>query len=151
MAMHERDSLDYLILRELTQDSRTPVRVLAEKAQVSVGTIVNRMRQLEDKGIIRGYTISIDYKALGYDLVVITRMKIAKGKYPEVAAEILGERNLVTLYNITGEYDAAMICHFRDREEFDAFLKRIQSHPHVDKTNSVLVLKASKESQFNLL
>ena len=56
MAMHERDSLDYLILRELTQDSRTPVRVLAEKAQVSVGTIVNRMRQLEDKGIIRGYT-----------------------------------------------------------------------------------------------
>ncbi len=149
--MHERDTIDRIILEELMRDSRTPVRVLAEKATVSVGTIVNRIRHIEDKGIIKGYTINVDYKALGQDIVVITRMKIAKGKYPEVAEELIPEKNIITLYNITGEYDAVMISQFKDREALDIFLKRIQSHPSVDKTNSVLVLKASKESQLNLL
>jgi DNA-binding Lrp family transcriptional regulator len=151
VTMHERDAIDRIILEELMRDSRTPVRVLAEKAAVSVGTIVNRIRHLEDKGIIKGYTINVDYKALGQDIVVITRMKIAKGRYPEVAQELVPEKNIITLYNITGEYDAVMISRFKDREALDTFLKRIQSHPYVDKTNSVLVLKASKESQLNLL
>jgi len=145
------DETDRIILQALLRDARTPVRSLASQARVSVGTVVNRIRHLEDSGIIKRYTISVDYEALGYDIVVITTLKIAKGKFPEVANELGKEKNIITIYDVTGEYDAVVISVFPSRSELDAFLKRVQSHSLIEKTHTVLVLKTTKESEITLL
>ncbi|MHC1605548.1 MAG: Lrp/AsnC family transcriptional regulator [Candidatus Methanofastidiosia archaeon] len=151
MQKYTIDDTDKVILRELLKDSHTPVRNLASKANVAIGTIVNRIRQLEENGIIKNYKISIDYEKLGYDIVVITTMKIARGKYPKIAEKLRDEKNIISIYDITGEYDAILISVFHNRSELDHFLKRLQSHPLVEKTHTVLVLNTTKESETNII
>ncbi len=151
MDTHLADDTDRIILRELLRDARTPVRILAREANVSIGTVVNRIRHLENTGIIKGYKAIVDYEALGYKLVVATTLKIANGKYPEVTDKLREERNIITIYNVTGQYDAVLISIFLNMEELNDFLKRVQSHPFVENTHTVLVLKTTKESEINLL
>ncbi|MHC1609229.1 MAG: Lrp/AsnC family transcriptional regulator [Candidatus Methanofastidiosia archaeon] len=151
MDAHLADDTDRIILRELLRDARTPVRILAREANVSIGTVVNRIRHLENTGIIKGYKAIVDYEALGYKLVVATTLKIANGKYPEVTDKLREERNIITIYNVTGQYDAVLISIFLNMEELNDFLKRVQSRPFVENTHTVLVLKTTKESEINLL
>ena len=151
MHSHGVDTTDRIILQELLNDSRTPVRTLASKSGVSLGTVVNRIRHLEESGVIKRYTISVDYESLGYSFEAIISMKIAKGKYPEVAEELTEEQSVITIYDVTGEQDAIVIALFPSRDDLDQFLKRVQSHPLVEKTSTMLVLRTSKESELRLI
>lgn len=64
------DEIDKLILYELQRDARkTSSSDIAEKLDVSSSTIRNRLHQLEESGIVRGYHLDIDYESAGYPLV----------------------------------------------------------------------------------
>jgi len=151
MPVHTLDDTDKKIIQELIKDSRTPVRTIASKANVSLGTVSNRIKALEEEGIIKSFTISVDYDALGYQLKVMISVKITRGMYPELAEELMLEGNVITIYDVTGQYDAVLICVFSDRSDLDLFLKRLQSHPLVETTHTVLVLNVTKESQLSFL
>ena len=53
------DETDHQLISLLRQDSRLPVAALALKLQVSRGTVTNRIRRLEDEGVIVGYTVRL--------------------------------------------------------------------------------------------
>ncbi|MBD3313056.1 winged helix-turn-helix transcriptional regulator [Candidatus Woesearchaeota archaeon] len=141
---------DSKIMNILLENSRLSYRQIAKKAGVSVVTVMNRVKNLEKSGIIRGYSVSLDYEKLGYDIVALIDIKISKGKLAMMEKRIASNENVIACYDMTGEFDAQIITRFRNRRGLDAFLKKIQTYEFVERTRTNLVLNTVKEQQNKL-
>jgi DNA-binding Lrp family transcriptional regulator len=105
---------------------------------------------MEKAGIIRGYTILLNYEKLGYELTAIAEITVSKGKLLEMEEAIGKHSNVCAVYDITGLTDAFVIAKFRNREELSKFTKGMLAMPFIDRTNTHLVLTTAKED-FRLL
>ncbi len=142
----EIDQRDKNILSVLLDDSRMSYRQIAKKLGVSTATVMNRVKGLE-KEIIKKYTAILDYEKLGYDVEVMVEVRISKGKLLQVEKEIANHPNVFAVYDITGDFDAAILARFQSRRKMDAFLKKIQTYDFVERTNTKLILRTIKEKQ----
>lgn len=84
----ELDETDVKILKVLLSDSRLSSRQIAKQCDVSIGTVLSRVRKMEDEGIITGYTALLDQEKLGYELTVVTEITVSKGRLLEMENEI---------------------------------------------------------------
>lgn len=141
----ELDGTDVKILRMLLSDARLSSRQIARKTGVSIGTVLSRMRKMEQAGIIKEYSAIIDHEKLGYELTVVIELTISKGRLLEVAKEIAKVPNVCCVYNVTGLTDAMVIAKFKKREELSSFTKYLLSLPFVERTNTHVVLTTMKE------
>lgn len=141
---------DRKILRCLLEDARFSSRQIAKKIGVSVGTVLSRIKKMEDKGIIKGYSAILDQEKLGYQLTVLTEITVSKGKLVEMEREIAKNPNVCGVYDITGLTDAVIIAKFKSREELGFFTKYLLSLPYLERTNTHVVLTTVKEN-FTLL
>ncbi|HLQ39960.1 MAG TPA: winged helix-turn-helix transcriptional regulator [Tetragenococcus sp.] len=66
--MKELDSTDLKIIELLAHNSRIKLKILAEQVSLSEPSVKTRIERLADQGIIRSFTIDIDYAKLGYNL-----------------------------------------------------------------------------------
>lgn len=139
------DPLDKRILQELLKDSRKSFRQLAERLNVSVGTVLKRVKNMESKGIIKGYTVILDQEKLGYDLTVVTEVTVSKGKLVEMESEIAKLPNVCALYDTTGLPDVIVVAKFKDRKELNDYAKYLRRLPFVERTNTHVVLGTVKE------
>ena len=144
------DKTDLQVLTEVLRDSRQSYREIARRIGVSPGTVVSRVRDMEEKKIISKYTAQVDFEKLGYDLTVVTEVTISNGMVFEVGIEITKMRQSCAIYNITGDSDVMVIAKFRNREELSNFTKSLLKIPNVERTKTHLVLNTMKED-FNIL
>ena len=144
------DETDRKILLECMEDSRQSYREMARKIGVSPGTVVSRIRDMEEKGIIEKYSTKLNYEKLGYDLTVITEVTVSDGMIVEVGHEITKLREACAIYNVTGDADVMVLAKFRNRDELSNFTKRVLKLPNVERTKTHLVLITLKED-FNIL
>ncbi|MDH5391154.1 MAG: Lrp/AsnC family transcriptional regulator [Candidatus Bathyarchaeota archaeon] len=141
----ELDGTDVKILRILLSDARLSSRQIARKTSVSIGTVLSRIKKMEQAGIIKEYSAVVDHEKLGYELTVIIEMTISKGRLSEIAKEIARVPNVCCVYNVTGLTDAMVIAKFKKREELSGFTKHLLSLPYVERTNTHVVLTSIKE------
>ena len=139
------DELDRKIMREFQNDARQSYREIAEKLKIAEGTVYNRVNKLKDMGVIKRFIVDIDYSKLGYDLVAIIGIRTQGGHLPEIEKEISREKEVTTVYDVTGEYDAIAVAKFKDRSELNDLVKRINSLPNVERTNTMIALNTVKE------
>jgi DNA-binding Lrp family transcriptional regulator len=144
------DELDTKIIKTLLENGRLSSRQIAEKLDVSVGTVINRIQKLEKEGIITGYTALLDHERLGYELIAVIDIKVSQGKLLEVENEIAKLPNTCLVYDVTGDYDAVVVAKFRNRKELSNFVKTLLSLNYVERTNTHIVLNTVKED-FRLL
>jgi len=139
------DDLDIQIIKLLQEDSRLSYNKIAEKLGISVGTAYNRIKNLEERGILKGYTIIVDPDKVGYGLTALILVQ-AEGKHlTEVESEIAKIDNVTSVYDITGEFDIAVISRFKDRDGLNKFIKSLVSLPYVKRTVTNVVLNVVKE------
>ena len=139
------DEKDLKILKLLAKNSRLSLREIAKHSGLSASTVLNRIRKLESSGIIKRYTIEIDYEKLGYELTAVIGIIISKGKLREIEREVAEMRNVVSIYDVTGDLDAIIIAKFRSRREMSNFVKRLLSMEYVERTRTMVVLEPVKE------
>lgn len=144
------DEIDRRILKELTTDCRLSYRQIAKKVRVSVGTVLNRVRRMEEAGVIKGYSATVDHEKIGYQLTGIAEITVSKGKLYEMERAISKLPNTCAVYDTTGLTDAFVIAKFRSREDISKFAKSLLRMPFVDRTNTHIVLNTIKED-FRLL
>ena len=139
------DDLDMRIIMLLQDDSRLSFNKLAGKLGVSVGTAYNRVKGLEERGIVKAYTVVLDSARLGFELTALILIQ-ADGKHlEEVEAEIAKATSVIAVYDITGDYDAAIITKFKDRASLNDFVKNLLSAPNIKRTVTNVALNVIKE------
>jgi DNA-binding Lrp family transcriptional regulator len=140
------DQLDAKILTRLEDDGRIPFRQMAQEFHASTSTISARVSRLEEAGVITGYSVNVNFDALGYDLTAIVDVLVSKGKLPETEAEIANLPGVCMVYDVTGESDCIVIAKFKKREELGRFTKLLLAMPFVERSNTHVALSIVKES-----
>jgi Lrp/AsnC family transcriptional regulator, regulator for asnA, asnC and gidA len=139
------DELDRAILEELNVDARRSHREIAHRLKVSPTTVSARIARLEAQGVIRGYVPILDDEQLGWDLWATVGIRISKGRLREVEERLARDPRAYAIYDVTGDTDALLIGRFRDRRDLDRFVKHALQDPHVERTNTQVVLNRVKE------
>jgi DNA-binding Lrp family transcriptional regulator len=146
----ELDKTDVKILKNLLDNARFSNRHIAKKVNVSVGTVIAKIKKMESAGIIHGYSALLDYESLGYELTAIIDIIVSEGKLLEVEKEVAKIPSVCAVYDVTGETDAVAIAKFKNRKTLSDVTKKILSLPYVERTNTHVVLAIVKED-YNLL
>lgn len=139
------DKTDVKIIKILLENGRLSNRQIAKKVNVSVGTVITKIKKMETGGIINGYSVTLNYENLGYELTVITEIIVSKGKLLDVEKEIAKIPNVCAVYDVTGVTDAVVIAKFKNRKTLSEFTKTVLSLPFVERTNTHVVLTIVKE------
>ncbi len=139
------DDIDLKIIRTLEEDSRVSLRKLAQKLGLTPNILNNRIKSLEQGGVIRGYTPIVDATKMGYMLTAIIMIQVEGDHMVEVENEIAKENNVLSVYDITGEYDAIVFAKFRDNASLNAFLKKLLTERYIKRTTTLVALNAIKE------
>lgn len=139
------EHLDVRLVEALQEDARRSLRELAEVLDVSAGTVRNHLRDLEERGVVRGYKPVVDYAELGYSLVTVTRIKARGSAIPRIVEDLAADSRLTHVYEITGDFDVLAIGRFRSDTEMNQEIKRLLSVDGVEGTNTSVVLEVHKE------
>lgn len=139
------DDVDLRILSVLQEDCRLSFKKIASKLGISTGTAFNHLKSLEKKAIIKGYTAIADSVRLGYSLTAIIMIQAKDNHITHVENEIAKTTNAIAVYDITGDYDAAVITRFKDRASLNAYLKNLIASPHIKRTVTNIALDVIKE------
>lgn len=140
------DKTDGEIISALRRNSRGSYREIARKLRLHPTTLISRMQKLEKSGVILGYGANLDLGKLGYDFMGVVQVKIAKGKLLESQERISRMKGVVAVYDVTGEYDSVAIIAAKSRESFSQLIKSFLSLPHVEHTNTQVILQVVKPS-----
>ena len=139
------NEVDLRILSLLQEDCRLSFNKVASKLGISVGTAFNHIKSLEKKGIIKGYTAIVDSGKLGYSLTAIIMIQAEGAHLVDIEEEVAKTANVVAVYDITGDYDAAVIAKFKDRASLSIFIKNLLAIPHIKRTVTNITLNVIKE------
>jgi DNA-binding Lrp family transcriptional regulator len=141
------DELDNKILEELNENARKSYREIARALKVSLTTVSNRVRKMEEERIIERYIPLINQEKIGYDLTAIINVKISHGKLIEVQEKISKDKHVSGVFDITGDWDSLIIAHFKDRRDLNGFIKGVLAMQNVEKTNTQIVLNIVKNEK----
>ncbi len=139
------DKKDFKILEALQEDVRSSYREIARKTELSVGTVLSRIKSMEKKRVIKGYGVILDPEKMGYEIAAIIEIRVSGGKLVEVEREVAKSPNVYGVYDVTGESDAIVIARFKKREELSRFIKSLLSMEFVERTITHVVLNTVKE------
>ena len=145
------ENLDAKLINALLGDGRASLRSLAEDLDVSVTTVSNHLRDLEDQGVIEGYTPRVNYDALGYDVTAIIQLKVEGSALPDITERLREQKQMTTVYEVTGDYDVIAIGKFTDTDGMNAQIKELLTDADIRESNTSVVLNPVVENaQFDL-
>ncbi|WP_452176541.1 HTH-type transcriptional regulator Lrp [Halobacterium litoreum] len=145
------EHLDVRLVNELLGDGRASLRSLADDLDVSVTTVSNHLQTLEDQGVIEGYTPVVNYDELGYDVTAILQLKVEGGALPDITDRLRGHKQMVSVYEVTGDYDVVAVGKFTDTDDMNALIKELLSDADIKESSTSVVLNAAAENeQFEL-
>ena len=145
------EHLDAELINALLADGRASLRSLAEELDVSVTTVSNHLRDLEDDGVIERYVPKIDYDELEYDVTAILQLKVEGNAIGEITDRLQQEKQMISVYEVTGDYDVIAIGKFVDTDGMNDQIKVLLADADIRASNTSVVLNAVKENvQFTL-
>ncbi|MFJ3045505.1 Lrp/AsnC family transcriptional regulator [Herbaspirillum chlorophenolicum] len=119
------DDIDRSIISLLQADARMSTKALAEHIGLSAPSAAERLRRLEERGVIRAFTIDVDPRALGYSLQAIVRIKPLPGKLHAVQKLLEAIPEISECDKVTGDDCFIARLHLRSIEHLDFILERI--------------------------
>ena len=136
------DRIDRRIIGILQTDGRISWRELADRVHLAPSSVADRVRRLEQTGVIRGYAASLDPRALGHDVRAVVDVALPPGTDPAEFEATLAQRDEVALaMYVTGPADYTIIVDCAGAEGLDAFIRWLKSDAGVARTESKFVLR----------
>jgi Lrp/AsnC family transcriptional regulator, leucine-responsive regulatory protein len=118
------DATDLNLLTELQANARVSLAELGRRVGLSAPAVADRIKRLEDAGVISGYHAEIDPRALGYDLGAVLRVRPHARQIPKVAQIANDTPEVVECQRITGDDCFFMRLHVRDVRHLEEVLDR---------------------------
>jgi DNA-binding Lrp family transcriptional regulator len=132
------DNIDLCIIEQLSKDARTSFRQIALSLNVSPDTIIDRYNALQEKGIIRGSTIVLNPKEIGYNAMAVFTIDISpaednKNRFESSAIleTLIKMRNIIVASKTVGDHDLMAIGVVKDFQHLFAVRDKIAAIPGV--------------------
>ncbi len=142
------DAKDRTLLGYLQSDARLSNAELARRVDLSPPGLQKRLRRLEDAGVIDQYVTLLNREAVGFDMLCIVQVTLARHEPTAVARfrQLVQEMpEVLECYHLTGEYDYLLKVVVRNRKHLEQFLMQtLTPVPGMDKIRTSLVLSEIK-------
>jgi Lrp/AsnC family transcriptional regulator for asnA, asnC and gidA len=149
MARYNIDSLDQKILGFLIKNARMPFLEVARKCGISGAAIHQRVKKMEDAGVITGSNLQVKPQALGFDVCAFVGIHLNESNHYEntiEALKIISE--VVECHFVTGSYQLLLKVYCRDHEHLmDILVNTIQQIPNIQKTETLISLDQTFQRQ----
>ncbi|WP_298952604.1 Lrp/AsnC family transcriptional regulator [uncultured Methylobacterium sp.] len=122
------DAVDARLLAALDADARQPLSALARHVGLSAPSVAERLRRLQEAGVVRGVTAEIDLRALGYPIRALVRIRPLPGKLHLVERLIAETAQIVECDRVTADDPFLARLAVRSIEELDVVLESLSDH-----------------------
>jgi Lrp/AsnC family leucine-responsive transcriptional regulator len=144
------DRIDRQILQLLRQDGRMPHTAIAKIVRLSGPAVHERIRKLESRGVIAGYTAVLDPKALDRDHVAFVMVTLSEGNEfaadDPIVARICDESDVLEFHRIAGEDCYLIKIRTSTNKDLERLLRRIRSIRGVARTRTTICLSTELET-----
>jgi Lrp/AsnC family transcriptional regulator for asnA, asnC and gidA len=117
------DQLDMRIIGSLTGDARKPYKKIAQELGVSDSTVRKRINRMIEDGIIKEFTVLLDYHALGRIIKAFIGLRVQPPRLKGIVEHLQENPDVQVLYRTTGDVDLFVEVIFKDMEELNGFLE----------------------------
>jgi DNA-binding Lrp family transcriptional regulator len=140
------DSTDLKLMALLRQDARATVATLAHQLGVSRGTVSNRIKRLEDEGVIVGYTVRLRPDTQTEQISAWTSIAVEGNQTRAVIATLLGEPGVATLHDTNGRWDLLAELRAAHLGELAQVLERVRLIKGIGATETSIHLQTYRLS-----
>jgi Lrp/AsnC family leucine-responsive transcriptional regulator len=134
------DAVDRRLIRLLAANARVTVADLARQVGMSSPSVADRLRRLEDAGVIRRYTVEVDAAALGYTLEAIVRVRPLPGQLRRVEQLLADIPEFIECDKVTGDDCFVARVVLRTIGHLDEILERVTEYAE---TNTAIIKAAT--------
>ena len=146
------DEIDHQILDLLIDNTRTAFTDIAKKLLISAGTVHVRVKKMEDAGIIKGSSLTLDYKKLGYTFIAYIGIFLEKTHQTKFVLQKLESIPFVTVAHITtGKFNIFCKVRARDTHHAKEVIFKIDDVAGVSRTETMISLEESINDKKRLM
>lgn len=146
--MDRIDEIDARILNLLQEHGRIKRNQIAEEVGLSLPSVSERIRKLEERGVLTGYHATVDAKRLRVDITAYIRVTVDGSEhYPEFVERAAALDEVLEVHSITGEGSHILKVRTRSTTSLERLLSTLQSWRGVHGTSTSIVLSSFKESR----
>jgi Lrp/AsnC family leucine-responsive transcriptional regulator len=138
------DEVDVRILSRLRENARLSNVEIARDLAISEATIRRRIKALEDKGIIQGYSCYLNYQLIENPVKAYVNLALEPGQRESIVAKVTAHPRAVAVYRVTGEHDVLCVMFFVDMSELHEFLDKYLQMPGIRHVETQIVLSPYK-------
>jgi len=140
------DSIDRQLLELLHQDSSTPVNTLARYLGLHPSTVSYRIRKLKKSGVIKKFTVSVDWRKLGKHVEAALLISCSPKNVHKVASILTDYEEVIEVHSLTGFSDILAMVTLKDMAEYKGFVEnRLGGIPEIETFRAGIVLEDYKE------
>jgi Lrp/AsnC family leucine-responsive transcriptional regulator len=141
------DERDRQLLALIQRDAKTPQAELAKRVGLSPAAVNERLRKLEQSGVIRRYTALVDPIAVDASLVAFVEVSIEHPRFePALIEHVRGLMDVQECHHITGEFSLLLKLRVRDMHALrELLLHQLNAREGVRQTRTIMVLETVKE------
>jgi len=145
---YQLDETDIKILNHLQKDGRAQRNTIADIVHLSVPSVSERMRKLEQRGLISEYNAILDAKKFNFDITAFIFVEVdGSERYSNFVEKVLQHPEVLECHSITGDGSHILKVRTKNTESFEKLLSLIQSWDGVTRTRSNIVLSSFKETR----
>ena len=131
---------DAKILRLLKDNSRIPARKLSEEVDVSLPTIYSHVKNLEERGVIKNFTIGIDYKKLGKKICALLGLNVPTAKVQDLVKALAKRKEVYEIYITNGSSNVILKVRVEDLDILKGFIQEISSKEDIHSYQIFIVM-----------
>ena len=134
------DPLDHQLIQLLKVNARLPMVQLAKALGCARSTAQLRLKALEDRGVITGYTVGLKVARASASISAMVLISIESKNEPEVVRALTRRHEITKLFSVSGRYDLCAMLSTESTHELDAVIDNIRAIKGVVDTFSTILL-----------
>ena len=143
------DKKDKLILSLLQKDGRMTASEMAEKVDLSVPAVTERIRKLTEGGVLKEFRAVLEAKKVDYDVTAYILLDMSSSNsYGDMVQYAQDNDEVLECHSITGEGSHILKVRTHDTSSLESLLRNIQSWPGVIRTHTMIVMSTFKEATY---
>ncbi|RKE52315.1 Lrp/AsnC family transcriptional regulator [Sphingobacterium detergens] len=144
------DEIDKKLLRLLQEDAKQTSKELSHKLALSVTAVYERVRKLENSGVISRYVALLNKQKIAKDFMVLCHVKLTQHKkeyIQQFEREVMDLQEVTECFHVSGDYDYILKICVRDMEDYRHFmLSKLTSLQHIASTHSSFMIAEVKNT-----
>ncbi len=116
------DKFDEKIIEMLTEDSRSSLRDIGKRVKLSASSVRNRMARLVELGVIKRYSVDVDWRKLGYDIQVLLLISSWSSSVKEIYESLMELDEILRVFWTSGPANLVCLIRVRDMNELSQFI-----------------------------